>query len=618
MAKTLRNAPSERIAEVRSGASVTRCPVTRSGPRRYPGTALRRLPWPPAAGGSTAGGSGRPPATVGGGQQPGLPGVPGPGGVPLAAHLVAPAVDPSVDQPGRHGGRHGRRERRPGELVGPRPAHEHRPARALPGEQDGVEGGVVGAVVAIAAGVLDVLDDDHGGVEPERLGDGVAQPVDALAVAPDVEAPVVGPPGHPAARGDRRVDEVGLGVGRRAGSPAPDPRRRRSSSRPVRRRARPPRSSSSGRVSASSHVAAAARAARARSASSSRSPTTPRNEPSRTSRTPGAAQPSGSPTSRAAGDGGRSTRPWRRPSGRRSVRNRGRPSTLSGRSTRGASVPTRASAPAAAGQRQAAQVGARVDPGDPLDVGVHLAGRAVARRLGQLAHGGADVAQGRCRLGHRQAARRDALVGAEVGARRPARAPGRPGSPRASAATWCRAVRTPCPSSTLPTRTVTTSSSTAHPGAELGVVDDVGRERRLRRPGAARPSSPAPGSGGEDGVDDALVGAAAAEVALQGPGDLLARRRPAPRRAAPSRRRRCPRCRSRTAPPGARRGPAGRGSARRPRAPRPSSPTTPTPARAGRRTTARGGRRRGRGRRRTAPARSRTGSPRARARRAAR
>ena len=51
-------------------------------------------------------------------------------------------------------------ERRPGHLVLARPLQAHRPALGRARQQHGVEPHIVGAVLAVAAGALHVLDDD--------------------------------------------------------------------------------------------------------------------------------------------------------------------------------------------------------------------------------------------------------------------------------------------------------------------------------------------------------------------------------------------------------------------------------------------------------------------------
>ncbi len=175
IAKTLRCAPSARIAEVRNGESVLRCPTTRRGPTSYAGTALRVVPPPAAGGGSVERRQRQRFGEVGAGEQAGVAGVAGPRAVPRAPHVVGPAGDPAAVEPGPQGRGHGRGQRPPGELVGPGPAQQHRPPGHRPGQQHRVEGRVVGGVVAVAAGVLDVLHHDGRRVEVERGGDRVPQ-----------------------------------------------------------------------------------------------------------------------------------------------------------------------------------------------------------------------------------------------------------------------------------------------------------------------------------------------------------------------------------------------------------------------------------------------------------
>ncbi len=106
------------------------------------------------------------------------------------------------------------------------------------------------------------------------------------------------------------------------------------------RKDRRSRSSGSGPgESASFHRAARATRRAARSAARSVSATTPTNEPSCTSRSPRPSRMAGSSLSSAAAEGGRTTRPNSMPGSTRSWMNRGRPVTLSGRSSRGAGRP---------------------------------------------------------------------------------------------------------------------------------------------------------------------------------------------------------------------------------------------------------------------------------------
>ena len=82
------------------------------------------------------------------------------------------------------------------QLVGARPQHAHRLAGAAQGHQHSIKSDIVSAVVAIAAGALDVVNQDVGfghrhGFFSERLDDIVAQIVNALAVRPDLQLTAV-------------------------------------------------------------------------------------------------------------------------------------------------------------------------------------------------------------------------------------------------------------------------------------------------------------------------------------------------------------------------------------------------------------------------------------------
>ena len=117
----------------------------------------------PAAGGRRAG---RPAAAAtarrgraGGPAAPACAGEPGRGCGPgparrRSSRRCRPLVEP------RRTSRSSPEPTAPSQLVGAGPAQQHRAARDRAGEQHRVEGGVVGAVVAVAAGVLDVLDHD--------------------------------------------------------------------------------------------------------------------------------------------------------------------------------------------------------------------------------------------------------------------------------------------------------------------------------------------------------------------------------------------------------------------------------------------------------------------------
>ena len=79
---------------------------------------------------------------------------------------------------------------RPGQLVLARPLQAHRTARGRAREQGSLQGHVVGAVLAVAAGALGVLHHDAFGRQREHERQVGAQVVYALAVRPDAHAGV--------------------------------------------------------------------------------------------------------------------------------------------------------------------------------------------------------------------------------------------------------------------------------------------------------------------------------------------------------------------------------------------------------------------------------------------
>ena len=90
-------------------------------------------------------------------------------------------------------------------LAGPLQAH--RAARHRPRQQRRVGGGIVGAVVAVAAGALG-MDAAHLLLRhPHHLGDGVAVRIDALRMGPDRQRVVV-ELRHRAGRPDRAVRQI--------------------------------------------------------------------------------------------------------------------------------------------------------------------------------------------------------------------------------------------------------------------------------------------------------------------------------------------------------------------------------------------------------------------------
>ena len=103
-------------------------------------------------------------------------------------------------------------DRRPGELVLARPLHPHRASAGRARQQHGVERHVVGAVVAVAAGALDVLHDDVLGRQRAGEREVGAQIVDALAVRPDMHLVRAGPLRDRARGRHRRVRDEGTRV----------------------------------------------------------------------------------------------------------------------------------------------------------------------------------------------------------------------------------------------------------------------------------------------------------------------------------------------------------------------------------------------------------------------
>ena len=60
-------------------------------------------------------------------------------------------------------------------------------------DQGGIEGGVIGAVVAIAAGAVDVVGADRIGRQTQHLGHVALERVHALAVRPDRHVAILEP-----------------------------------------------------------------------------------------------------------------------------------------------------------------------------------------------------------------------------------------------------------------------------------------------------------------------------------------------------------------------------------------------------------------------------------------
>ncbi len=112
---------------------------------------------------------------------------------------------------------HRRAERRARQFVGATPQHSHWPARHALREPCGIEGHVVSAVVAVAAGTLHVLHAHRLGIEAKCERQVAAQIEDALAVGPHVQANrgrAVVPARERARSPDRRMRYPWFGVAR--------------------------------------------------------------------------------------------------------------------------------------------------------------------------------------------------------------------------------------------------------------------------------------------------------------------------------------------------------------------------------------------------------------------
>ena len=137
----------------------------------------------------------------------------GPRDMAVAPDRVAPADDlAGAVEIGLDLDRHRGAEGRAGKLVGARPLHAHRPALRRAGEEHGVERDVVGAVVAVAAGALDMLDDDPLRRQRQHEREIGAQIVHALRMRPDMHL-VAAPLRDGAGRRDRRMGDERPRVG---------------------------------------------------------------------------------------------------------------------------------------------------------------------------------------------------------------------------------------------------------------------------------------------------------------------------------------------------------------------------------------------------------------------
>ena len=127
-----------------------------------------------------------------------------------------------------------RAQRRSEELVLAREQDADRPAGHARGDIGGVEGDVVGAVLAVAARPLAMEHGDLVGRQVERLRQPVAQHIDALRVRPHLEM-AVDEFGQRAGRADRRIGEERPRKARLDDASALDLRRRAGLDHPVTR-----------------------------------------------------------------------------------------------------------------------------------------------------------------------------------------------------------------------------------------------------------------------------------------------------------------------------------------------------------------------------------------------
>ena len=112
----------------------------------------------------------------------------------IAPHRVIPIDDIAIAvERSRSLRHHGRAEGFPAMLLFAHPLHAHRAAGDRAGNQRGVGGSIVGAVVAIAAGAFHVDAAHLFRRQSQKFGNGLAVRIDPLRVAPDRDAAVVRP-----------------------------------------------------------------------------------------------------------------------------------------------------------------------------------------------------------------------------------------------------------------------------------------------------------------------------------------------------------------------------------------------------------------------------------------
>ena len=211
------------------------------------------------------------------------------------------------------------------------------------GDQRGIQGHVIGAVMAVTAGALGMPHGDRLDRPPEHVGQRCAADR-RPGVGPDRQVPVAAFRQR-AGRRDRGVRDIAAGIRcleHLPGDVAPADRRaagRRSAGRPARRLPAVPVPG----ARTPSHVACSGAATAARCAMVSSGPISATKSPSRRMRSsPGAARrtaASSSVASRAPRDGWRSSRACSM-SGRTMSCMKAAPTSLAGRSSRGAGRPT--------------------------------------------------------------------------------------------------------------------------------------------------------------------------------------------------------------------------------------------------------------------------------------
>ncbi len=202
-ANTFGSAPRPRSDDVRTGVASARWWMTRFAGKSYSGKPLRVPPPPFASGGSFAfaGGGGVRQRLVRqhvAAKDRALHMRPGPdlgGPVDRAAGLIEHGPD---------AGHVRGADRFEAELLLAPPLDADALTGHLHRDHRGVEGGIIGAVMAVAAGAMRVTDGDLVALQAQNVGDAVAQRIDALGVRPDGQVAVADiPRGRRTARAPR-------------------------------------------------------------------------------------------------------------------------------------------------------------------------------------------------------------------------------------------------------------------------------------------------------------------------------------------------------------------------------------------------------------------------------